>query len=242
MTTVVQRQCSGGGKLGAGQRSRTWILIRMILVAPPSGAAGSAMAGFFCGPPLPRFRLGAQRRATYENKKGKKSLSPCPNASKHDDHAPGNRDCGDRPVPWRRHQPTAAAVGRRQYPPVERGSQRLALFISLVFVAPTRPHFWPLTVGPLFKAIGNPQDRASVWVFGGRGLCGWRGLAGPPARLRHRRVPINIVEPSPLSAVLQGTVPEYPIPFEFWCAKPDAAMAGTDSRNLTGSNGQACFW
>ena len=61
MTTVVQRQCSGGGKLGAGQRSRTWILIRMILVAPPSGAAGSAMAGFFCGPPLPRFRLGAQR-------------------------------------------------------------------------------------------------------------------------------------------------------------------------------------
>jgi len=37
-----------------------------------------------------------------------------------------------------------------------------------------------------------------------------------------------------------GTVPDYPLPFEFWCAKP---MAGsTDPRNLTGSNGQACFW
>ena len=27
-----------------------------------------------------------------------------------------------------------------------------------------------------------------------------------------------------------------------WCAHPSAARAGKDKRNLTGSNGQACFW
>ena len=36
-----------------------------------------------------------------------------------------------------------------------------------------------------------------------------------------------------------GSVPSA-IPFMFWCAVPDA---GTDDpRNVTGRNGQACFW
>ena len=38
-----------------------------------------------------------------------------------------------------------------------------------------------------------------------------------------------------------GTVPE-PMPFMFWCTVPSAEAAGTDPRNVTGSNGQACFW
>eukprot|EP00041_Stephanoeca_diplocostata_P025537 m.670883 g.670883 ORF g.670883 m.670883 type:complete len:425 (-) comp22767_c0_seq24:1317-2591(-) len=39
-----------------------------------------------------------------------------------------------------------------------------------------------------------------------------------------------------------GTVPAYPIPFDSpnWCAKSDSTSG--DPRNLTGSNGQACFW
>lgn len=37
-----------------------------------------------------------------------------------------------------------------------------------------------------------------------------------------------------------GTVPAYPIPFMFWCATPDAGS--TQPHNLTGVNGQACFW
>ena len=36
-----------------------------------------------------------------------------------------------------------------------------------------------------------------------------------------------------------GTVPTE-MPFMFWCTKP---LAGSeDPRNVTGSNGQACFW
>jgi hypothetical protein len=40
-----------------------------------------------------------------------------------------------------------------------------------------------------------------------------------------------------------GPVP-WPIPFDApnWCAHPSADMAGKDPRNLTGTNGQACFW
>mmetsp|Transcript_20430 Transcript_20430/g.53178 ORF Transcript_20430/g.53178 Transcript_20430/m.53178 type:complete len:419 (-) Transcript_20430:197-1453(-) len=39
-----------------------------------------------------------------------------------------------------------------------------------------------------------------------------------------------------------GTVPAYPIPFDFptWCATPDASS--NDPRHLTGAAGQACFW
>merc|ERR1719456_1152130 len=40
-----------------------------------------------------------------------------------------------------------------------------------------------------------------------------------------------------------GKVPA-PVPFEPWCPYPSAAAAGTDPNgvNLTGANGQACFW
>merc|ERR1740117_444564 len=38
-----------------------------------------------------------------------------------------------------------------------------------------------------------------------------------------------------------GGVP-HPLPFEPWCPIPSHAAAGKDDRNLTGSNGQACFW
>ena len=40
-----------------------------------------------------------------------------------------------------------------------------------------------------------------------------------------------------------GKVP-WPIPFDHpnWCAHPSAGAAGKDARNLTGANGQACFW
>lgn len=38
-----------------------------------------------------------------------------------------------------------------------------------------------------------------------------------------------------------GEVPT-PVPFEPWCPVPSEAAAGLDARNLTGSNGQACFW
>merc|ERR1740130_1907612 len=38
-----------------------------------------------------------------------------------------------------------------------------------------------------------------------------------------------------------GLVP-HPLPFEPWCPIPSLAAVGKDSRNLTGSNGQACFW
>lgn len=39
-----------------------------------------------------------------------------------------------------------------------------------------------------------------------------------------------------------GKVP-YPVPFEPWCPIPSAAASATDpGRNLTGANGQACFW
>jgi hypothetical protein len=36
-----------------------------------------------------------------------------------------------------------------------------------------------------------------------------------------------------------GTVPEA-IPFMFWCATPDSRSS--DARNVSGKNGQACFW
>jgi len=38
-----------------------------------------------------------------------------------------------------------------------------------------------------------------------------------------------------------GAVP-HPLPFEPWCPIPSRAAVGHDDRNLTGSNGQACFW
>lgn len=37
-----------------------------------------------------------------------------------------------------------------------------------------------------------------------------------------------------------GTVP-FPVPFDWWCATPSADAVG-QQYNLTGSNGQACFW
>ena len=45
------------------------------------------------------------------------------------------------------------------------------------------------------------------------------------------------------TAPWNGSVP-WPIPFDSpnWCAHPSASMAGIDPRNLSGSNGQACFW
>jgi len=38
-----------------------------------------------------------------------------------------------------------------------------------------------------------------------------------------------------------GGVP-HPLPFEPWCPIPSKSAVGVDDRNLTGSNGQACFW
>jgi len=38
-----------------------------------------------------------------------------------------------------------------------------------------------------------------------------------------------------------GDVP-YPLPFEPWCPFPSRQAAGHDSRNISGANGQACFW
>ena len=38
-----------------------------------------------------------------------------------------------------------------------------------------------------------------------------------------------------------GPVP-HPLPFEPWCPIPSKVAVGKDDRNLTGSNGQACFW
>ena len=38
-----------------------------------------------------------------------------------------------------------------------------------------------------------------------------------------------------------GTVPQA-IPFMFWCATPDSSEHISDPRNVTGSNGQACFF
>ena len=44
------------------------------------------------------------------------------------------------------------------------------------------------------------------------------------------------------TAPWNGSVPQYPIPFNApnWCAVPQAGTA--DPRNITGSHGQACFW
>lgn len=41
-----------------------------------------------------------------------------------------------------------------------------------------------------------------------------------------------------------GSVPQYPIPFDSpnWCESPSHAAQTKDPRHLTGSNGQACFW
>jgi hypothetical protein len=38
-----------------------------------------------------------------------------------------------------------------------------------------------------------------------------------------------------------GPVP-HPLPFEPWCPYPSKAAASTDDRNISGANGQACFW
>jgi hypothetical protein len=39
-----------------------------------------------------------------------------------------------------------------------------------------------------------------------------------------------------------GSVPAGKIPFDPWCPFPSADAPGRDARNLTGANGQACFW
>merc|ERR1719247_2717751 len=57
-----------------------------------------------------------------------------------------------------------------------------------------------------------------------------------------------VTRPPPRQAVdgklapWNGSVPAYPIPFDAptWCAKPSSHT--DDPRNITGSNGQACFW
>ena len=33
----------------------------------------------------------------------------------------------------------------------------------------------------------------------------------------------------------------HPLPFEPWCPIPSKAAVGKDDRNISGSNGQACF-
>mmetsp|Transcript_159101 Transcript_159101/g.296432 ORF Transcript_159101/g.296432 Transcript_159101/m.296432 type:complete len:413 (-) Transcript_159101:224-1462(-) len=38
-----------------------------------------------------------------------------------------------------------------------------------------------------------------------------------------------------------GKVP-HPLPFEPWCPFPSQAAVGHDDRNISGANGQACFW
>ena len=38
-----------------------------------------------------------------------------------------------------------------------------------------------------------------------------------------------------------GPVP-HPLPFQPWCPIPSRSAVNKDDRNLTGSNGQACFW
>mmetsp|Transcript_9038 Transcript_9038/g.18243 ORF Transcript_9038/g.18243 Transcript_9038/m.18243 type:complete len:403 (-) Transcript_9038:115-1323(-) len=38
-----------------------------------------------------------------------------------------------------------------------------------------------------------------------------------------------------------GAVPT-PLPFEPWCPIPSKKAVGVDARNITGANGQACFW
>ena len=43
------------------------------------------------------------------------------------------------------------------------------------------------------------------------------------------------------TAPWNGTMPAK-IPYIPWCPFPSAAAAGSDPRNLTGSNGQACYW
>lgn len=58
-----------------------------------------------------------------------------------------------------------------------------------------------------------------------------------------------VTSPKPRNSI-DGDLPPYngavpwPIPFDApnWCAHPSAAMHGKDPRNLTGTNGQACFW
>jgi len=39
-----------------------------------------------------------------------------------------------------------------------------------------------------------------------------------------------------------SVLPKFPLPFDSpnWCAIPDAKSK--DARNITGANGQACFW
>ena len=34
----------------------------------------------------------------------------------------------------------------------------------------------------------------------------------------------------------------FPVPFQPWCPYPSAEMAPYNPRNLSGKNGQACFW
>jgi len=58
----------------------------------------------------------------------------------------------------------------------------------------------------------------------------------------------SVVHPPPREAIdgssspWNGTVPDYPIPFMFWCATASAEAHGHNVHNLTGRNGQACFW
>ena len=39
-----------------------------------------------------------------------------------------------------------------------------------------------------------------------------------------------------------GDAVPHPLPFEPWCPIPSKAAAGSDDRNISGANGQACFW
>ena len=57
-----------------------------------------------------------------------------------------------------------------------------------------------------------------------------------------------VTHPKPRQAIdgaispWNGTVPQYPVPFDKpnWCEMP--AADSKDPRKLTGGNGQACFW
>ena len=82
-------------------------------------------------------------------------------------------------------------------------------------------------------------------------MCGARvaALLAPVALIRGATAHGAVTIPPPREAIdgslapWNGSVP-WPIPFDNpnWCAHPSASMAGKDPRNLTGSNGQACFW
>ena len=68
-------------------------------------------------------------------------------------------------------------------------------------------------------------------------------FAAPSLVLGHGAVTI----PRPRNAIDSNEAPwsqgvPNPVPFEPWCPFPSAAEAGKNSKNLTGANGQACYW